>query len=131
MVDFGPKVFCPNFQIVISQESLGVRGWNFRNSHISMIPTNGAKMKKFCEVRVSSSKKNGWFDMELQKLLQFTLRNTLLCEWLLKNSLIQIKNSSSYKHFSLLSSFLTSKLTCIVKSLTAIKHILVEVQLKR
>ena len=66
MVDFSPnKVFCPNFKIAISQEQLGVRSWNFQSSHISMIPTNGAKMKKFLEVRVSSSKKIGWFDMEL------------------------------------------------------------------
>ena len=44
MADFGPnKVFCPNFQIAISQEPLGVSSWNFQNSHISMIPTNGAK----------------------------------------------------------------------------------------
>ena len=66
MADFGPdKVFCTNFQIAISQEPLRVRSWNFQSSHISMIPTNGAKMKKFLEVRVSSSKKIGWFDMEL------------------------------------------------------------------
>ena len=65
MADFGPKAFCPNFQIAISQEPLGVRNWNFQSSHISMIPRNGAKMKKFWEVRVSSSKKIGWFDMEL------------------------------------------------------------------
>ena len=46
MVDFGPnKVFCPNFQIAISQEPLGVRSLNFQSSHISMIPTNGAKMR--------------------------------------------------------------------------------------
>ena len=63
MVDFGPdKVFCPNFQIAISQEPLGVRNWNFQSSHISMIPTNGAKMKKFWEVKMSYP---GWFDMEL------------------------------------------------------------------
>ena len=55
----------PNFQIAISQESLGVRSLNFQSSDISMIPINGAKMKKFWEVRVSSSKKIGWFDMEL------------------------------------------------------------------
>ena len=30
-----------------------------------MIPTNSAKMKKFWEVRVPSSKKTGWFDKEL------------------------------------------------------------------
>ena len=31
MADFGPnKVFCPNFQIAISQEPLGVRSWNIR-----------------------------------------------------------------------------------------------------
>ena len=66
MVDFGPdKVFCPNFQIAISQKPLGVRNWNVQSSHISMIPTNGAKMKKMWEVRVSSSKEIGWFDMEL------------------------------------------------------------------
>ena len=66
MADFGPdKVFCPNFQIMIPQEPLEVRNWNFQSSHISMIPTNGAKMKKFWEVRVSSSKKIGRFDMEL------------------------------------------------------------------
>ena len=36
MADFGPdKVFCPNLQIVISQEPLGVRSWNFQSSHIS------------------------------------------------------------------------------------------------
>ena len=39
MADFGPnKVFCPNFQIAIS-EILGTK--------ISMIPTNDPKMKKF------------------------------------------------------------------------------------
>ena len=48
MANFGPdKVFCPNFQIAISQEHLWVRSWNFQSFHISMIPTNGAKMKKF------------------------------------------------------------------------------------
>ena len=63
MADFDPdKVFCPNFQIAISQESKGVRSWNFESFHISMIPTNGAKIKKFWEVRVSCP---GWFDMEL------------------------------------------------------------------
>ena len=68
MVDFSPdKVFCPDFQIAIYQEPLGVRGWNFQSSHISMMPTNGAKMKKFWEVRVSKFKKIGWFDMELPK----------------------------------------------------------------
>ena len=66
MADFGlDKVFCPNFQIAISHEPLGVRNWNFQSSHISMIPTNDTKMKKFWEVRVSRSKKIGWFDMEL------------------------------------------------------------------
>ena len=66
MADFGlDKVFCPNFQIVIPHEPLEVRNWNFQSSHISMTHTNGAKMKKFWQVRVSSSKKNGWFDMEL------------------------------------------------------------------
>ena len=30
MADFGPdEVFCPNFQIAISQEPLGVRSWEF------------------------------------------------------------------------------------------------------
>ena len=57
MADFGPnKVFCPNFQIAIS-EILGTK--------ISMIPTNDPKMKKFWQVRVPSSKRIGWFDMEL------------------------------------------------------------------
>ena len=66
MADFGlDKAFCPNFQIVIPQESLEVKNWNFQSSHISMIPTNGGKMKKFWEVSVSSSKKIGWFDLEL------------------------------------------------------------------
>ena len=47
MTDFGPnKVFCPNFQIVISQEPLKLGAEIFR-VHISMIPTNGAKIKKF------------------------------------------------------------------------------------
>ena len=42
LADFGPnKVFCPNFQVAISQEPLGVKSF-----HISMISTNGAKMKK-------------------------------------------------------------------------------------
>ena len=60
MADFGSdKVFCPDFQIAISQEPLGVRSWNFQSSHVSMIPTTGAKMKKFWEVGVSSSKKIG------------------------------------------------------------------------
>ena len=54
MAGCGPnKVFCPNFQIGFSQEPLRVRRWNFESFHISMIPTNGAKMKKFWEVRVS------------------------------------------------------------------------------
>ena len=48
MVDFGPdKVFYPNLLIAISQEMLGVRSRNFQSFHISMTPTNGAKMKKF------------------------------------------------------------------------------------
>ena len=48
MADFGPdKVFCPNFQIAISQEPLGVRSLNFQSFHISMIPINSVKMKKF------------------------------------------------------------------------------------
>ena len=56
MADFGPDmVFYPHFQTAISQEPLGVRSWNFQSSHISMIPTNGAKMKKFWVVMVSSS----------------------------------------------------------------------------
>ena len=43
MVDFDPdKVLCPNFQIAISQEPLGIRSWNFQSSHISIIPTNNA-----------------------------------------------------------------------------------------
>ena len=59
MTDFGSdKVFSPNFQIAIYQEPLGVRSSNFQSSHISMISTNGAKMKKFREIRPSSSKKN-------------------------------------------------------------------------
>ena len=63
MVDFGPdKVFYPNLLIAISQEMLGVRSRNFQSFHISMTPTNGAKMKKFWEVRVSCP---GWSDMEL------------------------------------------------------------------
>ena len=63
MADFGPdNVFCPNFQIAISQEPLGVRSWNFQSFHISVIPTNGAKMMKLWEVRVSCP---GWFDMKL------------------------------------------------------------------
>ena len=57
MANFGPdQVFCPNFQIVISQESLGVRSWNFQSSH---------KIKKFWELRVWSSKQIGSYDMEL------------------------------------------------------------------
>ena len=65
MANFGPdEVFCPNFQIALSQEPLGVRNWNFQSFHISMIPTNGAKIKKFWAVRESSP---GWFDMELPK----------------------------------------------------------------
>ena len=56
MANFGPDtVFFPNFQIAASQEPLGVKSWNFQSSHISMIPTNGAKMKKFWVVMVSSS----------------------------------------------------------------------------
>ena len=63
MADFCPdKVFCPNFQIAISQEPQGVSSWNFQSFYISVIPANGAKMKKFWEVRVSCP---GWFDMEL------------------------------------------------------------------
>ena len=63
MVDFGlDKSFCPNFQGAISQEPVGVRSWNVQSFHISMIPTNGVKMKNFCEVRISCP---GWFDMEL------------------------------------------------------------------
>ena len=70
MADFGPdNVFCPNFQIAISQEPLGVRNWNLQSSHISTIPTNGEKMKKFWEVRVPGSKNIGWFDMELRLTL--------------------------------------------------------------
>ena len=66
MADFGlDKVFCPNFQIVISQEPLGVRSRSFESPHSSMIPTNAAKMKKFWEVKVSSSNKTGWYNMEL------------------------------------------------------------------
>ena len=54
MADLGPdKVFCPNFQIAISKELLGVRSQNFQSFHISVIPTNGAKLKKFWKVRVS------------------------------------------------------------------------------
>ena len=80
MADFGPnKVFCPNFQIAISQEPQGVKSWNFQSSYISMIPTNGAKMKQFWEVRVSSSKKIGWFDMELP--FQAGLMGLLLSNW--------------------------------------------------
>ena len=48
MADLGPdNVLCSNFQIAISQEPLGVRSQNFQSFHISMIPTNGAKMTKF------------------------------------------------------------------------------------
>ena len=66
MTDFGSdQVFSPNFQIAIYQEPLGVRSSNFQSSHISMISTNGAKMKKFREIRPSSSKKIGRFDTEL------------------------------------------------------------------
>ena len=47
MADFGSnKAFCPNFYIAISKEPLGFRSRYFQSSHISMIPTNGAKMKK-------------------------------------------------------------------------------------
>ena len=42
MADFD-KVFCPNFQIVISQEPLGVRSQSFQSPHSSMIPTNVTK----------------------------------------------------------------------------------------
>ena len=66
MVDFGlDKVFCLKYKTAISQEPLGVWSWNFQSSHISMIPKNGVKMNKFWEVRGSSSKEIGWFDMEL------------------------------------------------------------------
>ena len=58
MMDCSPnKVFCPK-----SQEPLGVSSWNFQSFHISMRPANGAKMKKFREVKVSCP---GCFDMEL------------------------------------------------------------------
>ena len=34
MADFGPdKVFCPNFQLAISQEPPGFRSWNLQSSH--------------------------------------------------------------------------------------------------
>ena len=67
MTDFGPdKVFCPNFQIAISQEPVGVRIWNF----LLMMPTNGAKKKKLWEVRVSSSNKNWmvWSEIAVNKV---------------------------------------------------------------
>ena len=66
MTDFGlDKVFCPNFHIAIYQEPLGVRSWNFQSSHVSMISTNGGKMKNFQEIRLSRSKEIGRFDTEL------------------------------------------------------------------
>ena len=62
-MDFGPdKVFCPNFQIALSQEPLGLRSRYCQSFHILMIPTNGEEMKKFWEVRMSCP---GWFAMEL------------------------------------------------------------------
>ena len=58
MADFGlDKVFCLNLQIVISQKPLGFRSEHFQSSHISMILTNGAKLEKFWEIMMSSSKK--------------------------------------------------------------------------
>ena len=45
MADFGPdKVFCPNF--TNSNISGATRSYKL-NFHISVIPTNDAKMKKF------------------------------------------------------------------------------------
>ena len=74
MADFGPDmVFYTHFQTAISQEPLGVRSWNFQSSHISMIPTNGAKVKKFWEVRVSSSKKNWMIWYGIAQKLNVTL----------------------------------------------------------
>ena len=54
MADFGPnKVFCPNFQIVISQEPL-VFGAEIYSFHAMFQWYLGVKMKKFWEeVRVS------------------------------------------------------------------------------
>ena len=88
MADFDPdKVFCPNFQIAISQVSKGVRSWNFESFHISMIPTNGAKIKKFWEVRVSCP---GWFDMELP------YNNQFLANFEMSQSLPFLMNMSLY-----------------------------------
>ena len=49
------------------EEPVRVRSWKSQSSCISLIPKNKAKMKKFREVRVSSSKKIGWFDKVLPR----------------------------------------------------------------
>ena len=49
------------------EEPVRVRSWNSQSSRISLITKNKAKIKKFREVRVSSSKKIGWFDKELPR----------------------------------------------------------------
>ena len=66
MADFEPEqVLGPNFQKAISQELKRVRCWNFQDFLISLISNHGETMKEFWDIRVSSSKLSGWFDMEL------------------------------------------------------------------
>ena len=44
--------------------------FKYQSFHILMIPTNGAKMKKFWEIKVSCP---GWFDMELPRCFYFIM----------------------------------------------------------
>ena len=62
MANFGPdEVFCPNFQIAISQEPLGVRKLRV------LIFQWYLQMVQKWEIMVSHSKKIEWIDMELHK----------------------------------------------------------------
>ena len=51
------------------------KGWNFRGFIISLLSTNSEKINKIWEVKVSTSKNIGSFDMELP-MTKFDKRNT-------------------------------------------------------
>ena len=75
MADFGPnKVFCPNFQIVISQEPPAVRSWNFQSFHIWMMPTNGAKNEEILRGKGVMPWRIWYGIAHLENILQRNLR---------------------------------------------------------
>ena len=72
--------FQSNFQISITLESLRFEGWNFQRLIISTLSTNSEKMNKIWEVRVSTYKNIGWFDMELPRII-ISMSTSLVYVW--------------------------------------------------